>query len=55
MTHDNSWPVAMKFMQIGASKIYDNRQVIMVSYGQLVATCLVVQSDGLGGNRLREQ
>lgn len=29
MTHDNSWPVAMKFMQIGASKIYDNRQVIM--------------------------
>ncbi|KAK6952312.1 mitochondrial Homoaconitase [Daldinia eschscholtzii] len=29
MTHDNSWPVAMKFMQIGASKINDNRQVIM--------------------------
>jgi homoaconitate hydratase len=31
MTHDNSWPVALKFMQIGASKIYDNRQAIMVS------------------------
>ena len=31
MTHDNSWPVAMKFMQIGASKIHDKRQVIMVS------------------------
>ncbi|KAL7950683.1 homoaconitase [Trichoderma barbatum] len=29
MTHDNSWPVALKFMQIGASKIHDNRQVIM--------------------------
>ncbi|KAK3326604.1 hypothetical protein B0H66DRAFT_165875 [Apodospora peruviana] len=29
MTHDNSWPVAMKFMSIGASKIYDNRQVVM--------------------------
>ncbi|RFU72118.1 hypothetical protein TARUN_10141, partial [Trichoderma arundinaceum] len=29
MTHDNSWPVAMKFMQIGASKIHDNRQAIM--------------------------
>lgn len=29
MTHDNSWPVAMKFMSIGASKIHDNRQVVM--------------------------
>ncbi|KAH8899140.1 homoaconitase [Thozetella sp. PMI_491] len=29
MTHDNSWPVALKFMQIGASKIHDNSQVIM--------------------------
>ncbi|VUC34572.1 unnamed protein product [Clonostachys rosea] len=29
MTHDNSWPVALKFMQIGASKIHDNKQVIM--------------------------
>ncbi|KHO01882.1 homoaconitase [Metarhizium album ARSEF 1941] len=29
MTHDNSLPVAMKFMQIGASKIHDSRQVIM--------------------------
>ncbi|OCK97063.1 homoaconitase [Cenococcum geophilum 1.58] len=29
MTHDNSWPVALKFMDIGASKILDNRQVVM--------------------------
>ncbi|KXX76628.1 Homoaconitase, mitochondrial [Madurella mycetomatis] len=29
MTHDNSWPVAMKFMSIGASKIYDNKQIVM--------------------------
>lgn len=29
MTHDNSWPVATKFMSIGASKIHDNRQVVM--------------------------
>ncbi|EPS40647.1 hypothetical protein H072_5475 [Dactylellina haptotyla CBS 200.50] len=29
MTHDNSWPVATKFMDIGASKIKDNRQVVM--------------------------
>ena len=29
MTHDNSWPVAMKFMSIGASKIHDNKQVVM--------------------------
>ncbi|KAI9742074.1 MAG: mitochondrial Homoaconitase [Cirrosporium novae-zelandiae] len=29
MTHDNSWPVALKFMKIGASKIHDNRQVVM--------------------------
>ncbi|KAI0448273.1 homoaconitase [Xylaria acuta] len=29
MTHDNSWPVAIKFMQMGASKIRDNRQLIM--------------------------
>ncbi|MCJ1441483.1 MAG: mitochondrial Homoaconitase [Stictis urceolatum] len=29
MTHDNSWPVALKFMDIGASKIHDNRQVVM--------------------------
>lgn len=29
MTHDNSWPVALKFMSIGASKIHDNRQVVM--------------------------
>ncbi|KAI0437243.1 aconitase a/isopropylmalate dehydratase [Xylaria telfairii] len=29
MTHDNGWPVAKKFMEIGASKIHDNRQVVM--------------------------
>ncbi|KAL2162999.1 hypothetical protein VTH06DRAFT_6835 [Thermothelomyces fergusii] len=29
MTHDNSWPVAMKFMSVGATKIHDNRQVVM--------------------------
>lgn len=29
MTHDNSWPVAMKFMSIGASKIRDNKQIVM--------------------------
>ncbi|EEB06531.1 homoaconitate hydratase Lys2 [Schizosaccharomyces japonicus yFS275] len=29
MSHDNSWPVALKFMGIGAKKIFDNRQVVM--------------------------
>ncbi|ORY71979.1 uncharacterized protein BCR38DRAFT_418557 [Pseudomassariella vexata] len=29
MTHDNSWPVALKFMSIGASKIHDNKQIVM--------------------------
>jgi homoaconitate hydratase len=29
MTHDNSWPVALKFMSIGASKIYDPKQIVM--------------------------
>jgi len=29
MTHDNSWPVALKFMSIGASKIYDTKQIVM--------------------------
>ncbi|RYP71232.1 hypothetical protein DL771_004924 [Monosporascus sp. 5C6A] len=29
MTHDNSWAVAAKFMDIGASKIHNNRQVVM--------------------------
>ncbi|KAI1852420.1 hypothetical protein JX266_002598 [Neoarthrinium moseri] len=29
MTHDNSWPVALKFMSIGASKIHDNQQLVM--------------------------
>lgn len=29
MTHDNSWPVATKFMSIGASKLHDPRQVVM--------------------------
>lgn len=29
MSHDNSWPIAMKFMSIGASKIYDPKQLVM--------------------------
>lgn len=29
MTHDNSWPVATKFMSIGATKIHNNQQVVM--------------------------
>ncbi|EPS39565.1 hypothetical protein H072_6723 [Dactylellina haptotyla CBS 200.50] len=29
MTHDNSWPVAQKFMAIGASKIKDSRQIVI--------------------------
>lgn len=29
MTHDNSWPCAMKFMSIGATKIHDPNQVVM--------------------------
>ena len=29
MTHDNTWPAALKFMAIGATKIHDNRQVVM--------------------------
>lgn len=29
MSHDNSWPVALKFMGLGASKIADDRQVVM--------------------------
>jgi homoaconitate hydratase len=29
MTHDNSWPVALKFKGLGAKKIHDNRQVLM--------------------------
>ena len=29
MTHDNSWPVAVKFMSIGASRIHDPHQVVM--------------------------
>ncbi|KAI9800389.1 MAG: mitochondrial Homoaconitase [Sarcosagium campestre] len=29
MTHDNSWPVATKFMSIGATKIHDPHQVVM--------------------------
>ncbi|KAF3931405.1 hypothetical protein ABW19_dt0201563 [Dactylella cylindrospora] len=29
MSHDNSWPIATKFMDIGASKIKDNKQVVM--------------------------
>ena len=29
MSHDNSWPVALKFMGLGAKEIHDNRQVVM--------------------------
>jgi len=29
MTHDNSWPVAGKFLSIGASRIHDARQIVM--------------------------
>ncbi|EMC96754.1 hypothetical protein BAUCODRAFT_34146 [Baudoinia panamericana UAMH 10762] len=29
MTHDNSWPVATKFMSIGASRIHDPHQIVM--------------------------
>lgn len=28
MSHDNSWPVAMKFMGLGATRVKDNRQVV---------------------------
>ncbi|KAJ8104667.1 hypothetical protein ONZ43_g7743 [Nemania bipapillata] len=28
MTHDNTWPVAKKFMNIGATKIHDNSQLV---------------------------
>ncbi|KAF2097498.1 mitochondrial homoaconitase [Rhizodiscina lignyota] len=29
MTHDNSWPVATKFMGIGATKLHDPNQIVM--------------------------
>jgi homoaconitate hydratase len=29
MTHDNSWPVALKFMSIGATQINDPKQIVM--------------------------
>ena len=29
MTHDNSWPVALKFMSIGASKLKEPKQIVM--------------------------
>ena len=29
MTHDNSWPVATKFMSIGASKIHNPSQIVV--------------------------
>ncbi|EMG45950.1 LYS4 Homoaconitase [Candida maltosa Xu316] len=28
MSHDNSWPVATKFMNLGATKVKDNRQIV---------------------------
>jgi homoaconitate hydratase len=29
MTHDNSWPVALKYMSLGATRIYDRKQIVM--------------------------
>ncbi|KAL2816395.1 homoaconitase LysF [Aspergillus cavernicola] len=29
MTHDNSWPVALKFMSIGASRLHNPEQIVM--------------------------
>lgn len=29
MTHDNTWPVATKFMAIGASRLHDPEQIVM--------------------------
>ncbi|KIV85147.1 homoaconitase, mitochondrial [Exophiala sideris] len=29
MTHDNSWPVALKFMQIGATSLMNHKQIVM--------------------------
>lgn len=29
MTHDNSWPTALKFMAIGASKVHNPDQIVM--------------------------
>lgn len=29
MTHDNSWPVALKFLSIGATRLKDPKQIVM--------------------------
>lgn len=29
MSHDNPWPVALKFMSIGATPILNDRQIVM--------------------------
>ena len=29
MTHDNTWPVAQKFMSVGASSVFDRKQLVM--------------------------
>ncbi|KAE8351191.1 homoaconitase LysF [Aspergillus coremiiformis] len=29
MTHDNSWPVALKFMSIGATQLHNPKQIVM--------------------------
>ncbi|KAF3762948.1 homoaconitase [Cryphonectria parasitica EP155] len=29
MTHDNSWPVALKFMSLGATRVNDPQQIVM--------------------------
>lgn len=28
MTHDNSWPVALKFMSMGATQVRNSRQIV---------------------------
>lgn len=29
MTHDNSWPIILRYMSMGASKLHDNTQIVM--------------------------
>jgi homoaconitate hydratase len=29
MSHDNSWPIAIKMLDIGATKVHDNRQIVI--------------------------
>lgn len=39
ITHDNLWPVALKFMSIGASKNRDNKQIVMGDVGISASSC----------------